>query len=58
MAMVNGQFLALGVGIAATPEMGAAGQRDADAFIGALAPFASGRQYLKFVEHPTDPSAG
>lgn len=58
MPMVNGQFLAIGVGIAATPEMGAAGQRDADAFIGALAPFASGRQYLNFVEHPTDPSAG
>jgi len=58
MTMVDGQFLALGVGIAATPEMGAAGQRDADAFIGAMAPFASGRQYLNFVEHPTDPSVG
>jgi FAD/FMN-containing dehydrogenase len=58
MPMVDGQFLALGVGIAATPEMGAAGQRDADTFIGALAPFASGRQYLNFVERPTDPSAG
>jgi hypothetical protein len=30
MPMVSGQFLALGVGIAATPEMGAAGQRDAE----------------------------
>ncbi len=58
MPMVDGQFLAFGVGIAATPEMGAAGQRDADAFIGALAPFTSGRQYLNFVEHPTDPSKG
>ena len=30
MPMVDGQFLAFGVGIAATPEMGAAGQRDAE----------------------------
>jgi len=58
MPMVEGQFLALGVGIAATPEMGAAGQRDADALTEALAPFTSARQYLNFVEHPTDPSAG
>ena len=58
MPMVEGQFLALGVGIAATPEMGAAGQRDADALTEALAPFSSAREYLNFVEHPTDPSAG
>jgi len=58
MPMISGQFLAVGVGIAATPEMGAAGQRDADAFIGAMASFGSGRQYLNFVELPTDPSAG
>ena len=58
MPMISGQFLAVGVGIAATPEMGAAGQRDADAFIGAMASFGSGRQYLNFVEHPTDPSVG
>jgi hypothetical protein len=56
--MVRGAFLALGCAIAATPEMGAAGQRDADVFVRALAPFGSGRQYLNFVEHTVDPSAG
>jgi hypothetical protein len=56
--MVRGAFLALGCGIAATPEMGAAAQRDADAFARALAPFGSDRQYLNFVEHTIDPSAG
>jgi FAD binding domain len=58
LPMVPGAFLALGCAIAATPEMGAAGQRDADVFVRALAPFGSGRQYLNFVEHTVDPSAG
>jgi hypothetical protein len=58
LPMVRGAFLALGCAIAATPEMGAAGQRDADVFVRALAPFGSGRQYLNFVEHTVDPSAG
>jgi hypothetical protein len=56
LPMLHGEYLALGCGIAATPEMGAAGQRDADAFVAALKPFGSSRQYLNFVEHPTDPS--
>ena len=42
--------------VAVTPEMGAIGQRDANAFAAALAPFGSSRQYLNFVEHPIDPS--
>jgi FAD/FMN-containing dehydrogenase len=58
LPMVDGQFLAFGVGIAATPEMGAAGQRDADIFAAAMSPFGSGRQYLNFVEHAIDASAG
>ena len=58
LPMVQGAFLALGCGIAATPEMGAAAQRDADAFARALAPFGSDRQYLNFVEQTIDPSVG
>ena len=39
LPMLDGRFLAFAGGIAATPEMGAAGQRDADRFVQALAPF-------------------
>ena len=52
MPMLDGEFLALGVGIAATPEMGAAGaagrRRDSSR---RWRRSASGRQYLNFVEH-------
>ena len=58
LPMLDGRFLLFGGGIAATPEMAAAGQRDAQALVDALAPFASTRQYLNFVEHSTDTSAG
>lgn len=58
LPQLDGQFLVVGIGVAATPEMGAAGQRDADLLVQALAPFRSGRQYLNFVEQPIDPSAG
>ncbi len=56
--MVEGQFVLFAVAIAATPEMGAAGQADADALVAALSPWANGRQYLNFVEHDWDPRAG
>ncbi len=56
MPMLDGAFLSFAAAIAATPEMGAAGQADADAFAAAMAPFGSGRQYLNFVEHTVDPS--
>ena len=59
LPMVNGQFLALGVGIAATPGDGcgrSAGCRRVHRRRWRRS--ASGRQYLNFVEHPTDPSAG
>ncbi len=57
LPMLEADYLAFAGAIAATPEMGAAGQADADAFVAALAPFGSGRQYLNFVEHAIDPSA-
>ncbi len=57
LPMLNGAFMAFAGAIAATPEMAAAGQSDANAFVAALAPFGSGRQYLNFVEHAIDPSA-
>lgn len=58
MPMLDAQFLLFGTGIAATPEMAAAGQRDADALVDAMAPFTSAHQYLNFVEQPIDPSTG
>ena len=57
LPMLDAEYLAFAGAISATPEMGAAGQADADAFAAALAPFGSGRQYLNFVEHAVDPSA-
>jgi hypothetical protein len=56
LPMLDGAFLAFGAAVAATPEMGAIGRRDANDFAAALAPFGSSRQYLNFVEHPIDPS--
>jgi FAD/FMN-containing dehydrogenase len=56
--MVHGKFVLFGVAIAATPEMGAAGQADADALVAAMSPWANGRAYLNFVEHGGDASAG
>jgi hypothetical protein len=55
---LDGQFVLFGVAIAATPEMGAAGQADADALVTALSPWANGRQYLNFLEHEHDPRSG
>jgi len=42
------------VGIAATPELAAAGRADADRLVAAMRPFESGRTYLNFAEEPTD----
>src|SRR6478609_2924471 len=58
MPTLDGEFLVLGAGIAATPEMGAAARRDADRLVAAMHPFRAGRQYLNFVEHAADPSSG
>ncbi len=56
--MIDGEFVLFAVAIAATPEMAAAGQADADALVAAMAPWANGRQYLNFVEHAVDARAG
>ena len=37
--------------------MGAGAHADAVRLVGALAPFANGRQYLNFAENPVDPRA-
>ncbi|HOZ56910.1 MAG TPA: FAD-binding protein [Nakamurella multipartita] len=58
MPTMPGAFLAFGGALAATPEMAAAGRRDAQAFAAALAPFGSGRTYLNFQENQTETAAG
>ena len=55
---LDGQFVLFGVAIAATPEMGAAGQVDADALVAAMSPWANGRQYLNFLEEPSTRGPG
>ena len=54
LSHLDGRFLAFGVAIAATPEMGAQGHADAQRLMQALAPWANGRSYLNFVEEPVD----
>jgi FAD/FMN-containing dehydrogenase len=56
LSHLDGQFVAFGGAVAATPEMGAQGHADAKRFTQALAPFANGRQYLNFAEEPVDVS--
>jgi FAD/FMN-containing dehydrogenase len=51
---LDAEFVAFAGGMAMTPEMGARGHADAEAFTAALAPFANGRQYLNFAENPVD----
>ena len=58
MPALDGEFLLFGVAVAATPEMGAAGQADADALVAAMSPWANGRQYLNFLEASVDPRTG
>jgi hypothetical protein len=55
---IPGQFVAFALSIAATPEMGALGQRQCHEAIGALAPWANGRDYLNFAEASMDTSRG
>ena len=58
LPMLSGEFVLFGVAIAATPEMGAAGQADADALVSVMAPWANGRQYLNFSEEAVDSRTG
>jgi FAD/FMN-containing dehydrogenase len=54
----DGQFLAFGGTMALSPEMGAQGLADARRMTAALAPYASGADYLNFVEEPVDTRRG
>ena len=51
---LDAQFVTFAGAIAATPELGAQGHRDAVRFTQALAPYANGRQYLNFAENVVD----
>lgn len=55
---IDGEFLAFGVAIAATPEMASAGSADARSLMSALSPYAGGRSYLNFAENPADVASG
>lgn len=54
LAKLDAQFAVFGVGIAATPELGAAVVADARALTEALQPWSTGSHYLNFSETPTD----
>jgi len=55
---LDGAYLAFGAAIAATPEMGAQGEHDAQRLTKALSPWANGRRYLNFAENAVDPKSG
>ncbi|GAA3193248.1 FAD-binding oxidoreductase [Dactylosporangium siamense] len=52
LSSVDGAFALFSCGIAATPEMGRAAAADAGRVVSALAPWATGSQYLNFAEVP------
>ena len=54
---LDGQFIAFAATIAATPEIGRLGERDAHQLMAALAPWATGGEYLNFTERSLDTSA-
>ena len=56
LPMLDGRFALLGVAVAATPEMAARGQADANALVDAMKAYSSGRDYLNFAEHSVDVS--
>jgi FAD/FMN-containing dehydrogenase len=55
---VDGQFLLFACGIAPTPEAVEQATVDAERVVGTMTPYATGRQYLNFVEEPVDAAAG
>ncbi|GAB3854830.1 FAD-binding oxidoreductase [Dactylosporangium cerinum] len=52
LSSLNGAFALFSCGIAATPELGAAAAADGGRVVSALAPWATGSQYLNFAEEP------
>ena len=55
---LDGQYVLFTCGIAPTPGAAATAIADTERVVAAMTPYADKRQYLNFVEHPTDPSAG
>ncbi len=56
LSHVPGAFVLLGLAVAAGPEATEQGRADAEALLGAMAPWATGRSFLNFAERPVDPS--
>jgi hypothetical protein len=54
LSQLDGSYVAFAVGVAATPEMGAAAHADAVRLMQALQPWSNGRQYLNFAETTVD----
>ena len=57
LAKIVGAFAFFAVGMAMTPEMGAAVEAHIDRVIDAMDPWDAGRRYLNFAERPSDASA-
>ena len=58
LARLDAAYALFAVGIAPTPEIGAAVAGHAQALAGAMAPWATGTSYLNFAEVPTDVRSG
>ena len=58
LATIDAQFSALGVAVAASPELAMQGELDAYALTAALAPWSSSRTYLNFAEDAVDAKTG
>ncbi len=58
LASLEGQFILFAATVAATPEIGRQGARDAHNFMTAMARWSAGREYLNFAERSLDTSAG
>ncbi len=52
-----GDYAGFFVAVAATPELGAQGQADADRAVAALKPWSRGRRFLNFAEETVDPES-
>jgi FAD binding domain len=57
LAKIGGAFVLFAVGMAMTPEMGAAVEAHVDRVMAAMDPWDAGRRYLNFAERPTSASA-
>ena len=58
MASLDADYAAYFVGIAPTPEIGAAGEADIERVLASVAGAAAAQRYLNFVEKPVDTSVG